>query len=133
MGGEDWQWWVEGLQAQGLLAKGFTTISYSYIGPEVTWPVYKGGTIGKAKEDCEHVQKLLDQKLAPISGKAYVSVNKAVVTQASSAIPVVPLYIGLLFKIMKTKGTHEGTIEQIDSPLETAKVSQPRFGRAHPH
>jgi enoyl-[acyl-carrier protein] reductase / trans-2-enoyl-CoA reductase (NAD+) len=114
MGGEDWQWWVEGLQKEGLLAQGFTTVAYSYIGPEVTWPVYKAGTIGHAKEDCERVQKILSQKLSAIGGHAYVSVNKAVVTQASSAIPVVPLYISLLFKIMKAKGTHEGTIEQID-------------------
>jgi len=96
------------------LAEGVQTVSYSYIGPEVTWPIYKNGTIGKAKEDLERVQKVLDGKLAPLKGKAWVSVNKALVTQASSAIPVVPLYISLLYKVMKADGTHEDTIEQMD-------------------
>jgi enoyl-[acyl-carrier protein] reductase/trans-2-enoyl-CoA reductase (NAD+) len=90
------------------------TVSYSYIGPEVTWPIYKNGTIGRAKEDLERVQRALDTKLAPFGGKAWVSVNKALVTQASSAIPVVPLYISLLYKVMKAEGTHEDCIEQMD-------------------
>ena len=87
--------------------------AYSYIGPEVTWPVYKNGTIGKAKEDLEFSARKINALLQPDGGRAFISVNKAVVTQASSAIPVVPLYISLLFKIMKEKGTHEGCIEQM--------------------
>jgi len=114
MGGEDWEMWLDDLLAAGVLAEGVQTVSYSYIGPEVTWPIYKDGTIGKAKEDLEKVQRSLDAKLAPLKGKAWVSVNKALVTQASSAIPVVPLYISLLYKVMKADGTHEDTIEQMD-------------------
>jgi len=114
MGGEDWEMWMDALQSAGVLADGVQTVSYSYIGPEVTWPIYKNGTIGRAKEDLEKVQKALDEKLKPINGKAWVSVNKALVTQASSAIPVVPLYISLLYKVMKAEGTHEDCIEQMD-------------------
>lgn len=114
MGGEDWELWIDALQEAGVLADGVQTVSYSYIGPEVTWPIYKNGTIGRAKEDLERVQKALDAKLAPLNGKAWVSVNKALVTQASSAIPVVPLYISLLYKAMKAAGSHEDTIEQMD-------------------
>lgn len=114
MGGEDWEMWIDALLAAGVLANGVQTVAYSYIGPELTWPIYKNGTIGKAKEDVERVQKVLDGKLASIGGKAWVSVNKALVTQASSAIPVVPLYISLLYKIMKAEGTHEDCIEQMD-------------------
>ena len=117
MGGEDWEMWMDALLAAGVLAEGVQTVSYSYIGPEVTWPIYKNGTIGRAKEDLESVQRSLDGKLAGISGKAWVSVNKALVTQASSAIPVVPLYISLLYKAMKAVGNHEDTIEQIDRLL----------------
>ena len=114
MGGEDWEMWIDRLLGEGLLAEGVSTFAYSYIGPELTWPIYKNGTIGKAKEDLERVQRALDEKLAPLGGKAWVSVNKALVTQASSAIPVVPLYISLLYKIMKERGTHEDCIEQMD-------------------
>jgi enoyl-[acyl-carrier protein] reductase/trans-2-enoyl-CoA reductase (NAD+) len=114
MGGEDWEMWTDALLAAGVLADGVQTVAYSYIGPEVTWPIYKNGTIGRAKEDLERVQKVLDGKLAALHGKAWVSVNKALVTQASSAIPVVPLYISLLYKVMKEEGTHEDTIEQMD-------------------
>lgn len=114
MGGEDWEMWIDALQAAGVLAQGVQTVAYSYIGPEVTWPIYKNGTIGRAKEDLERVQRALDGKLASIGGKAWVSVNKALVTQASSAIPVVPLYISLLYKVMKAEGTHEDCIEQMD-------------------
>jgi enoyl-[acyl-carrier protein] reductase/trans-2-enoyl-CoA reductase (NAD+) len=114
MGGQDWQLWIDALLEAGVLAEGTQTVAYSYIGPEVTWPIYKNGTIGKAKEDLEHVQRELDGKLAPLHGKAWVSVNKALVTQASSAIPVVPLYISLLYQVMKPDGTHEDTIEQMD-------------------
>jgi enoyl-[acyl-carrier protein] reductase/trans-2-enoyl-CoA reductase (NAD+) len=114
MGGEDWEMWIDALLAENLLAPGSQTYAYSYIGPDLTWPIYKDGTIGKAKEDLERVQRALDSKLAAISGKAWVSVNKALVTQASSAIPVVPLYISLLYKVMKEQGSHEDCIEQMD-------------------
>jgi len=117
MGGEDWEMWMDALLEAGVLSEEVQTVSYSYIGPEVTWPIYKNGTIGKAKEDLETVQRSLDKKLAAISGKAWVSVNKALVTQASSAIPVVPLYISLLYKAMKDAGSHEDTIEQMDRLL----------------
>jgi enoyl-[acyl-carrier protein] reductase/trans-2-enoyl-CoA reductase (NAD+) len=114
MGGEDWELWTDALLEAGVLADGVQTVAYSYIGPSMTWPIYKNGTIGCAKEDLERVQRSLDVKLAPLNGKAWVSVNKALVTQASSAIPVVPLYISLLYKVMKAGGTHEDTIEQMD-------------------
>ena len=114
MGGEDWEMWLDALLAENLLAPGVQTYAYSYIGPELTWPIYKDGTIGKAKEDLECVQRALDAKLAVIDGKAWVSVNKALVTQASSAIPVVPLYISLLYQVMKEQGSHEDCIEQMD-------------------
>ena len=117
MGGQDWELWMDELAEAGVLADGVKTVAYSYIGPSVTWPIYKNGTIGKAKEDLERVQRALDKKLAPLNGKAWVSVNKALVTQASSAIPVVPLYISLLYKVMKADGTHEDTIEQMDRLL----------------
>ncbi|RYD60335.1 MAG: trans-2-enoyl-CoA reductase family protein, partial [Verrucomicrobiaceae bacterium] len=117
MGGQDWELWTDALLEAGVLAQGVQTVAYSYIGPCVTWPIYKNGTIGKAKEDLERAQRALDEKLAPLSGKAWVSVNKALVTQASSAIPVVPLYISLLYKVMKADGTHEDTIEQMDRLL----------------
>ncbi len=114
MGGEDWEMWIDALLAAGVLAPGVQTVAYSYIGPEVTWPIYKNGTIGRAKEDLERVQRVIDGKLAALGGKAWVSVNKALVTQASSAIPVVPLYISLLYQIMKAEATHEDCIEQMD-------------------
>ncbi len=117
MGGQDWELWADALLEAGVLAEGVQTVAYSYIGPEVTWPIYKNGTIGRAKEDLEQVQRALDTKLAPLHGKAWVSVNKALVTQASSAIPVVPLYISLLYKVMKADGTHEDCIEQLDRLL----------------
>mgnify|MGYP003574908776 CR=1 FL=1 len=113
MGGEDWQMWIDYLLAQDLLAPGVKTIAYSYIGPDLTHPIYKDGTIGKAKEHLKQTAEQLNQTLKNIGGDAAISVNKAVVTQASAAIPVVPLYISLLFKAMKEKGTHEGCIEQI--------------------
>lgn len=113
MGGADWQLWVDALEAAGVLAPGFCTAAYSYIGPDITWAVYRNGTIGRAKEHLEATAHALDQRLKSRNGRAYVSVNKALVTQASSAIPVVPLYISILYKIMKEKGLHEGCIEQI--------------------
>ena len=113
MGGEDWKFWMEDLQAAGVLAPNALTVAYSYIGPELTYPIYRNGTIGKAKNDLEATVPIIDDILKSINGKAYVSVNKALVTQSSSAIPVVPLYISLLYKVMKEKGIHEGTIEQM--------------------
>ena len=109
MGGEDWEMWIDALAAAGVLAADATTVAYSYIGPDLTRAVYRNGTIGHAKEHLEATAKRLSQKIS----RAYVSINKALVTQASSAIPVVPLYISLLYKVMKAKGTHEGCIEQI--------------------
>ncbi|HEU5078591.1 MAG TPA: enoyl-ACP reductase FabV [Opitutaceae bacterium] len=120
MGGEDWEMWIDALLAANVLAPGATTVAYSYIGPQVTWPIYKNGTIGLAKNDLERAGKRLDAKLkAHGYGRAFISVNKALVTQASSAIPVVPLYISILYKIMKEKGTHEGCIEQIQRLFAT--------------
>lgn len=112
MGGEDWEMWIQALKAAGVLENGFTTVAYSYIGPELTHAIYTNGTIGKAKEHLDNSSKSITDQLKDIDGKAYVSVNKALVTQASSAIPVVPLYISILYKIMKEKGLHEGCIEQ---------------------
>jgi enoyl-[acyl-carrier protein] reductase/trans-2-enoyl-CoA reductase (NAD+) len=113
MGGEDWSMWIAALKKDNLLADGATTVAYSYIGPSLTEAVYRKGTIGRAKDHLESTAFSITDSLADINGKAYVSVNKALVTQASSAIPVIPLYISLLYKIMKAKGTHEGCIEQI--------------------
>lgn len=113
MGGEDWKMWIDALKAENLLAEGATTVAYSYIGPDVTKPVYRNGTIGAAKDHLEATAFEITDDLKSIGGKAYVSVNKALVTQASSAIPVIPLYISLLFKVMKDKEIHEGCIEQI--------------------
>jgi len=113
MGGEDWRLWIESLKGAGVLAQGAITLAYSYIGPEITHAIYADGTIGMAKKDLEKTAKDITDLLAPINGKAYVSVNKAVVTQASSAIPAVPLYTSILFKVMKKLGIHEGCIEQM--------------------
>jgi len=113
MGGEDWEMWMDALSGAGVLAPGATAVAYSYIGPTVTWAIYRNGTIGHAKEDLEATAGRIASKLKPTGGRAYVSINKALVTQASSAIPVVPLYISLLYRVMKEKGLHEGCIEQI--------------------
>ena len=113
MGGEDWELWIDALAKAGVLEEGVITMAYSYIGPEITKPIYNGGTIGRAKDHLDITAKKINEKLNQIGGKALVSVNKALVTQASSAIPVVPLYISLLYKVMKEKGIHEGCIEQI--------------------
>lgn len=112
MGGGDWQDWMDLLLENNMLAKGACTVAFSYIGPELTHAIYTNGTIGRAKQDLEKAACALCGKLKPLDGKAFVSVNKALVTQASSAIPVVPLYIALLYKVMKEKGLHEGCIEQ---------------------
>ena len=113
MGGEDWKMWMDALNEANVLSEGVKTIAYSYIGPDVTRPVYRNGTIGAAKDDLEAKAFTITDDLKYLKGNAYVSVNKALVTQASSAIPVIPLYISLLYKIMKEEGLHEGCIEQI--------------------
>lgn len=113
MGGEDWQMWIDALQAAGVLSAQCKTTAYTYVGENITQDIYWNGTIGAAKKDLD--RKVLDirAKLAATGGDARVSVLKAVVTQASSAIPIMPLYLSLLFKVMKEKGTHEGCIEQL--------------------
>ena len=113
MGGEDWEMWIDLLRSEGLLARGCLTVAYSYIGPEVTQPIYRQGTIGAAKDHLEKTAHTLDKKMAAIGGRALVSVNKALVTQASSAIPFMSLYIIILMKVMLEKGIHEGCIEQV--------------------
>jgi enoyl-[acyl-carrier protein] reductase/trans-2-enoyl-CoA reductase (NAD+) len=113
MGGEDWQMWIEALDEAGVLADGAKTTAYTYIGEKLTWDIYWDGTIGQAKKDLDTRVVNLRKKLAATGGDARVSVLKAVVTQASSAIPIMPLYLSLLFKIMKADGSHEGCIEQV--------------------
>jgi enoyl-[acyl-carrier protein] reductase / trans-2-enoyl-CoA reductase (NAD+) len=113
MGGEDWAMWMDALQNENLLAPNAMSIAYSYIGPALTEAVYRKGTIGRAKDHLEATAFNITEKMKTLGGKAYVSVNKALVTQASSAIPVIPLYMSILFKIMKAEGTSEGCIEQI--------------------
>lgn len=113
MGGEDWQMWIDAFAAEGLLAPGARTLAYTYIGPQVTWPIYRDGTIGRAKADLEQTARALNATLSTkLGGRAWVSVNKAVVTQASAAIPVVPLYMSLLSKVLREKGLEEYPIEQ---------------------
>lgn len=113
MGGEDWEMWMDALKDANALAEGAMTLAYSYIGPALTEAVYRKGTIGRAKDHLEATAFKIAEKLKDLHGKAFVSVNKALVTQASSAIPVIPLYISLLYKVMKQEGVHEGCIEQI--------------------
>lgn len=128
MGGEDWQMWIEALDRAGVLAPDAITTAYTYLGAELTWDIYWNGTIGAAKKDLDAKAKALHARLAPRGGKAHVAVLKAVVTQASSAIPVMPLYLALLFKVMKEAGTHEGCIEQVDLLFrESLYGSNPRF------
>ncbi|MDR0445225.1 MAG: trans-2-enoyl-CoA reductase family protein [Puniceicoccales bacterium] len=114
MGGEDWKLWMDALKSADVLSDGIQAWAYSYVGPEITWPIYTHGTIGKAKEDLERVSQVITDHLSDLHGKAFIVVNKAVVTQASSAIPVVPLYMAILFKVMKQKVLHENCIQQMD-------------------
>ena len=114
MGGEDWQMWIEALADAGVLAEGAKTTAYTYIGEKITWDIYWHGTIGAAKQDLDKRVMDIRARMASVGGDARVSVLKAVVTQASSAIPAMPIYLAILFKVMKAKGTHEGCIEQID-------------------
>lgn len=113
MGGEDWELWIDALAEAGVLAKGCKTVAYTYIGKEITWPLYGQATIGRAKEDLDRAGHVLNTKLQEMGGEARVAVLKAVVTQASSAIPIMPLYLSLLFRLMKEQSVHEGCIEQI--------------------
>lgn len=119
MGGEDWELWISALKEAGVLAEGVKTVSYSYIGTDITWPIYWHGALGKAKEDMDRAAAALRGQLADLGGSANVAVLKSVVTQASAAIPVMPLYIAMSFKVMKELGTHEGCLEQIDRMFRT--------------
>ncbi len=113
MGGEDWQRWIQQLAAADVLSKGCKTTAYTYIGKALTWPIYGQATIGKAKEDLDRAAAEINTQFAPLELSAHVSSLKALVTQASSAIPVMPLYISLMYRVMKDEGTHEGCIEQV--------------------
>lgn len=113
MGGEDWELWMNALQGAGVLADGCNTVAYTYLGDKLTWPIYGHATIGKAKEDLDRAAKAITEKLSSTGGAANVAVLKALVTQSSSAIPIMPLYISLVYKVMKEEGTHEGCIEQL--------------------
>jgi len=113
MGGEDWMYWIDALEKENLLSPGVTTVAYSYIGPELTQGVYRNGTIGKAKDHLESTANSLDKRLKKINGRAFISVNKALVTQSSSAIPFIPLYFVLLSKVMKEKKLEEDCVMQI--------------------
>ena len=129
MGGDDWLEWIEALSAANCLAEGCVTTNYTYLGSEVTWPIYYHGTIGKAKEDLDRTAAALNQQLASLNGRAEVIVMKGLLTQAASAIPGMSLYLSLLFKVMKENGTHEGCIEQVDRLFRTqlfAKEEQRR-------
>ncbi|MBN64618.1 MAG: enoyl-[acyl-carrier-protein] reductase FabV [Gemmatimonadetes bacterium] len=113
MGGEDWELWIRALDEAGVLADGVRTVAYTYIGPAITHPVYRDGTIGRAKNHLEKTGLALNEYLQARNGSAHVSTNKAMVTQSSAAIPVVPLYISLLYKVMKEKDCHENCIQQM--------------------
>jgi enoyl-[acyl-carrier protein] reductase / trans-2-enoyl-CoA reductase (NAD+) len=113
MGGEDWELWIDALQEAGVLADGFRTVAFTYIGSELTWPIYWKGTLGKAKEDLDRGAGALRERLGAVGGDARVATLKAIVSQASAAIPVVPLYASLLFRVMKDQGLHENTIQHI--------------------
>lgn len=113
MGGEDWELWLKALKEADLLADNCQTVAYTYLGEKITWPIYGRATIGKAKEDLDRAASAITDSLAPVGGNGHVAVLKALVTQASSAIPIMPLYISLLYKVMKSEGTHEGCIEQL--------------------
>jgi enoyl-[acyl-carrier protein] reductase/trans-2-enoyl-CoA reductase (NAD+) len=115
MGGADWELWINALNNAGVLSTGFKTVAYTYIGKELTWPIYGKATIGKAKEDLDRAATAINATTAPINGEAHVTSLNAVVTQASSAIPIMPLYISAMFKVMKSDGTYEGCIEQIQN------------------
>ncbi|NRA20999.1 MAG: trans-2-enoyl-CoA reductase family protein [Oceanospirillaceae bacterium] len=123
MGGTDWQLWIDALSEAGVLADGCKTAAYSYMGSDITWPIYWHGTIGRAKQHVDETAALLNKKMQQIGGQANVAVLKSVVTQASSAIPVMPLYLSMVFKVMKESNVHEGCIEQIDRLFRTGLCS----------
>ena len=141
MGGEDWEYWIDALDKEGLLSPETRTVAFTYIGPEHSWPIYKNGSIGKAKEDLERAAAEINRKYAEQGkiARAFISVNKAVVTRSSSIIPVIPVYISCLFRVMKEKGLHEGCIEQMvrlyrdclyaDTGAESGKVPIDGDGR----
>ncbi|WP_067521985.1 enoyl-ACP reductase FabV [Endozoicomonas ascidiicola] len=114
MGGQDWELWMKALSEAGVLAKGCKSVAYSYIGTELTWPIYWEGALGVAKKDMDRAAHVIDDNMKAIDGSANIAVLKSVVTQASSAIPVMPLYISMVFKKMREEGVHEGCIEQIN-------------------
>lgn len=132
MGGEDWEFWLDALAGAGVLAEGARTLAFTYIGTELTWPIYWQGTLGKAKEDLDRAAAALRQRLTPLRGDARVATLKAIVSQASSAIPVVPLYASLLFKVMKEQGSHEDCLDHIYRLFETqlAEGATPHFDEA---
>ncbi|GHF85567.1 enoyl-ACP reductase FabV [Thalassotalea marina] len=131
MGGADWELWINALNEAGVLAKGFKTTAYTYIGKKLTWPIYGHATIGRAKEDLDRAAAAIKTSTSDLSGEAYVTSLNAVVTQASSAIPIMPLYISAMFKVMKADGTYEGTIEQIQALFNENLYSEsPRFDEA---
>lgn len=131
MGGEDWELWIAALRQAGQLAEGCKTVAYTYLGDKLTWPIYGHATIGKAKEDLDRAANAISASLTDIKGDARVAVLKAVVTQASSAIPVMPLYLSILFKVMKDQGSHEGCMEQIQRLFtECLYSSAPRLDAA---
>lgn len=131
MGGADWELWIKALNEAGVLAEGFKTTAYTYIGKKLTWPIYGHATIGKAKEDLDRAAAAIKSNTANLSGEAYVTSLNAVVTQASSAIPIMPLYISAMFKVMKEDGTYEGVIQQIQALFkENLYGENPRFDDA---
>jgi len=128
MGGEDWELWIEALKAENLLAEGAHTVAYTYLGDKLTWPIYGQATIGKAKEDLDRASKSIGASLKAIKGQAHVAVLKALVTQASSAIPLMSLYLSILIKVMKEADTNEHCIEQIQRLFkECLYTDQPRL------
>ena len=114
MGGEDWEFWIDALHAAGVLAPGFKTVAYSYLGSDLTARIYRDGTLGQAKADVDRAAAAINERLAGLGGEARVAVLKAIVSQASTAIPVVPLYMSILFRVMREQGSHESCIEHID-------------------
>lgn len=131
MGGDDWRLWIESLRQAHLLAPGVRTLAYSYIGPELTWPIYKDGTIGQAKNDLFRAAREMDAQLkAALGGHAWVSVNKAIVTQASSAIPVVPLYLSLLLRVLRENRQDEDAVAQIIRLAQDHLAVVPKFDSA---
>jgi enoyl-[acyl-carrier protein] reductase/trans-2-enoyl-CoA reductase (NAD+) len=119
MGGEDWELWINALQDAGVLADGCKSVAYSYIGSDITWPIYWDGALGKAKQDLDRAAKAIDTQLKEKGGQGNIGVLKSVVTQASSAIPVMPLYLAMCFKVMREQGLHEGCMEQVQRLFAT--------------